>query len=369
MAEQSRHGYLVLADISGYTSFLAKVELEHAHEILTDLLETIVDKFKSLLTISKLEGDAVFAYVDESAVPRGETLLELIEATYLAFRQRRDTSNRTTTCTCKACQSMPSLELKFFVHHGDFIVQHIAGIRELVGSDVNLAHRLMKNHIFEHTGWKAYAMFSKMAMDCMELNLEDVHNQIETYEHLGDIDTVTINLVDRYDALVAAKRFYISEKEADFSSIEEYDVSQAELWQMLTSPETMSAIGNYQSRWSAITRPKGRSGVGAVNHCAHGKGILQATIVDWQPFDYFTLHNISGNQKYFDQYEIKPLKNNRSTVTWRWKSDMGMPRWVVKIMGKLLVSKLANEFTKMIRNYIANSNNQITIETNEQPIN
>ena len=40
------HGYLVLADISGYTSYLAGVELDHAHEILTDLLETIIDRFK-----------------------------------------------------------------------------------------------------------------------------------------------------------------------------------------------------------------------------------------------------------------------------------------------------------------------------------
>lgn len=60
MAE-TRHGYLVLADISGYTGYLAQVELEHAHKILTDFLETIVGQFKQALTISKLEGDAVSA--------------------------------------------------------------------------------------------------------------------------------------------------------------------------------------------------------------------------------------------------------------------------------------------------------------------
>jgi hypothetical protein len=54
-------GYLVLADISGYTHYLAGVELDHAHEVLTELLETIVGSFRALLTISKLEGDAVFA--------------------------------------------------------------------------------------------------------------------------------------------------------------------------------------------------------------------------------------------------------------------------------------------------------------------
>ncbi|MEW5940358.1 MAG: DUF2652 domain-containing protein, partial [Chloroflexota bacterium] len=141
MAE-TRHGYLVLADISGYTGYLAQVELEHAQEILADLLECIVERFKTALTISKLEGDAVFANVDEEKIPRPESLLELIEATYVEFRRRRDSSLRATTCACRACQSMSSLELKFFVHHGDYMVQSIAGIRELVGSDVNLIHRL-----------------------------------------------------------------------------------------------------------------------------------------------------------------------------------------------------------------------------------
>ena len=82
MTTSTQHGYLVLADISGYTSYLSKVELDHAHEILTDLLEIIVGKFKTVLTISKLEGDAVFAYTPEAKLSRGETLLELIETTY-----------------------------------------------------------------------------------------------------------------------------------------------------------------------------------------------------------------------------------------------------------------------------------------------
>ena len=43
-----QHGYLVLADISGYTAYLAGVELDHAHEILSDLLETIVEVYRAL---------------------------------------------------------------------------------------------------------------------------------------------------------------------------------------------------------------------------------------------------------------------------------------------------------------------------------
>jgi len=56
----------VLADISGYTAFLTKAELEHAQEILTDLLETIIGRFQSLLIIHKIEGDAVFGYTRDA---------------------------------------------------------------------------------------------------------------------------------------------------------------------------------------------------------------------------------------------------------------------------------------------------------------
>src|SRR5260370_40387431 len=90
MLEKTQHGYLVLADISGYTSYLAGVELDHAQGVLSDLLETIVASFKSLLTISKLEGDAVFGYVAQSQGSRGETLIEFVEAAYMAFRHRPD---------------------------------------------------------------------------------------------------------------------------------------------------------------------------------------------------------------------------------------------------------------------------------------
>ncbi len=353
MTEQSRHGYLVLADISGYTSFLAKVELEHAHEILTDLLEVIVEKFKSLLTISKLEGDAVFAYVDETKITRGEILLELIENTYVAFRQRRDTSNRATTCSCRACQSMPSLELKFFVHCGSYVIQNVAGIKELVGSDVNLAHRLMKNHITEHTGWKAYSMFTQYAMDCLNLNIENSHNQVETYEHLGDVDTVTINLIPRYDAIATERLHYYSDDDADAVTFQKYEISDVELWQILTSTEilTQMMVG---TKWSVAKLIRGRTDVGAASHCLHGKGIMRMTIVDWHPFTYFTCHGEDGNNRFYQMYEIQPLSDNSGSILyWRWKADMGMPRWLTKLFASLMVKKIGRDFCKMVEEYIA----------------
>ena len=136
--------------------------------------------------------------------------MELLESTYMAFRDQADAAHRRTTCECRACKAIPTLDLKFFVHHGDYIVQNVSGIRELVGSDVNLAHRLMKNHIAEATGWKAYALFTEVGLEHLGVRPEGRHAQIETYEHLGNIQTYSLDMRPRYEALIAERRAVVT---------------------------------------------------------------------------------------------------------------------------------------------------------------
>ena len=49
-------GALVIGDISGYTDYLTGVELEHSHDVIADLLDTMVQQAAGVLTLSKLEG-------------------------------------------------------------------------------------------------------------------------------------------------------------------------------------------------------------------------------------------------------------------------------------------------------------------------
>jgi hypothetical protein len=204
MERKTQNGYLVLADISGYTSFVAKTEIEHADTAISYLLETIIEKLSSMLTISKLEGDAVFAYVEESKLPGGDTLLELIDQTYLAFRDKAEALYLQTTCPCKACRAIPTLDLKFMVHHGDFIIQHVAGIQDLLGTDVNLIHRLSKNHVSESTGWQGYALFTNQGLERMQTDKKTFIEQSESYEHLGEVETYVMDMHVRYEEMKAA---------------------------------------------------------------------------------------------------------------------------------------------------------------------
>jgi hypothetical protein len=204
MERKTQTGYLVLADISGFTSFVAQTEIDHAHLALSFLLETIMEKLSSLLTIFQLEGDAVFAYVEESQLQEGKSLLGLIDQTYRAFRDRAEALYAGATCPCKACKAIPTLDLKFMVHHGDFIIRQVAGVQHLLGNDVNLLHRLAKNHVSESTGWKGYALFTNQGLERMQADKTSFVQQTESYEHLGEVETYVRDMHIRYEAMKAS---------------------------------------------------------------------------------------------------------------------------------------------------------------------
>lgn len=193
MERKTQTGFLLLADISGYTSFVAQTEIKHANIALSFLLETIVEKLSNCLTISKLEGDAVFAFRDEIRLPDGKSLLELIDHTNMAFRDQ-----------VKALHAIPTLGLKFLVHHGEFVIQQVAGIRDLLGTAVNLLHRLAKNHVTESTGWKGDALFTDQGLEYIQADKSSFVQQAESCDHLGEVETYAMDMQVRYEALKAS---------------------------------------------------------------------------------------------------------------------------------------------------------------------
>ena len=62
MLPQPESACLVIADISGYTGFLAGVELEHAQDIIADVMDTMVRRLRPPFRLAKFEGDAAFFY-------------------------------------------------------------------------------------------------------------------------------------------------------------------------------------------------------------------------------------------------------------------------------------------------------------------
>jgi hypothetical protein len=206
--EQSiEHGAFVLADISGYTAFLQAVGEAHAadmaagtfvpraYPLLTSLLDGIVEKIAPPFTLSKLEGDAVFAFAaDHEPPPRGRELLDCLNGCYAAYRARVDEARELMICDCDACRSIGELELKFVLHHGNYVVQPVAGRPELLGPDVTVAHLLLKNHAAELIGSSAYALVTEAARERLEVPLDGSLPITERYEHYPPVPARVVAL-------------------------------------------------------------------------------------------------------------------------------------------------------------------------------
>ncbi|HEX5029349.1 MAG TPA: DUF2652 domain-containing protein [Gaiellaceae bacterium] len=200
-APTATSGPLVLADMSGYTAFLQDVALAHrddafadgqvpeAYGILTRLLDGIVGKLVPPYTLSKLEGDAVFAFATQhDDVPRGGDVLVGLQACYADFRQRVGSAQEIWPCWCDACANIEQLDLKFVLHSGPFVLQEIAGQRELIGSEVVIAHRLLKATAPELAGRSAFALVTGAAAEHLEVPLDDCIRVVESHEHYAPIE-------------------------------------------------------------------------------------------------------------------------------------------------------------------------------------
>jgi len=289
MDTKTQKGYLILADISGYSSFVAKSELEHAHDILSELLELVLKHITTIFTLSKLEGDAIFAYASEDKLMRGETLLELIESTYAAFKDHQEAIRRRTTCKCNACRNISALDLKFMAHHGNYIIQSIGGHHEMVGTDVNLIHRLLKNHVSEVSGWRGYALFTNQALSQVGLEPDGFQEMSEAYD-IGEVKIFVTNLNDQYQTLRDLRRVIIDRYEADLVYEFDYPAPPPIVWDWLNDPQKRLQWEYADRHIFPFFMPKGRTTVGAVNHCMHGTNLAMIeTVLDWRPFDYFTV--------------------------------------------------------------------------------
>jgi uncharacterized protein YndB with AHSA1/START domain/class 3 adenylate cyclase len=304
---------LLIADISGYTEYLSTVEIDHAQDILADLIGTVVTGLRPQFRLAKLEGDAAFCFAPAEQVD-GSMLLDTIEHCYFGFRRRRRDVRQATSCECNACMRIPDLNLKFVVHHGLALRQKMAGREELLGSDVIVVHRLLKNDIVEKLKIPAYVALTDQLVQQMSIDPVALHmvEHSETYDHIGEIKIWVHDLEQRWQEEDSRQRVFVDEAGAIFGSAIPIAAPPQVVWEFMTTP-------GRRMQWQApggvtsvdeIVKPGGRRGMGTVNHCMHGPDALIEQVLDWRPFDYFTdlttMPPAMGGLKFTMTYEFEP---------------------------------------------------------------
>jgi hypothetical protein len=138
-------GLILIPDISGFTKYITAADLQHSQVTIALLLESILDNNKLGLQVSEIEGDAILFYSFKEDFT-GEEIFEQCISMHQAFHQQLNEIIK-KDCSCEACLLLKNLGLKFILHYGEMGSVMINNTCKLFGSEVIVAHRLLKNEL------------------------------------------------------------------------------------------------------------------------------------------------------------------------------------------------------------------------------
>jgi hypothetical protein len=353
MAEQ---GCLVLADISGYSAYLNEAELDHARDSLASLIQILIDHTRSPLVLIELEGDAVFSYAPAGSFEDSQTLVAFVENTYAEFRKALELMVLNTTCRCNACRLLPSLDLKFFIHHGEFVLQELAERTKLVGHDVNLLHRVMKNTITKTTGVKAYAAYTAAVIETLNLGAmaTKLEEHRESFPDVGELSLYIQDMHGVWERLKDTLSLAVKPENAIIDLSYEFPIPPPALWEYLTLPEYRAVLMN--STYQELKRGEdGLTGPGSAYYCAHGKDVFVHTVVEWEPFERYTVRETTQIPNVFGKttYVFEPTTEGTrlQILSGNTTGPVGL-RQFAELMWKMMAPKMMGSGISALKDLI-----------------
>jgi hypothetical protein len=146
----STRSLLLIADIGGYTDYMRshRMSLAHAEVNTARLLEKVIDAVPDFDLI-EIEGDAAFLARRADTLDSDATVDLTLQAAMAMHREFHIERHNVATnlCPCASCTQANNLKLKFVAHIGEVATQTIRQRRKLVGIDVILVHRMLKNPV------------------------------------------------------------------------------------------------------------------------------------------------------------------------------------------------------------------------------
>lgn len=186
---------IFIPDISGFTKFVTETEIDHSNHIISDLIGIILNSNMLELKVSEIEGDAVLFYF-KGTLPKKEEIIQQSKRMFIDFHTNLKAMESNFVCKCGACTTASNLTLKFIAHYGVCKEVPIHNFTKLIGGDVILAHRLLKNNVPE----REYILLSEKYLKSqqskviIEEDWVDIKSNIENFENFGEIRTKYIPL-------------------------------------------------------------------------------------------------------------------------------------------------------------------------------
>ena len=178
---------ILIPDISGFTEFMTTTELTHSSHAINYLLEAMIKAVGDEYEISEIEGDAVLM-IRKGSAPSKKEITDTCLKIFNAFHFQRKWMQMHTICPCGACMAIIGLTLKFVVHHGPLAEIKIGRFVKQSGTEMIVAHRLLKNSINNNEYLLMTEKLLQEASDSAEpIEMEWICSS-EDYPSIGKVD-------------------------------------------------------------------------------------------------------------------------------------------------------------------------------------
>lgn len=253
---------ILIPDISGFTAFMTNNELSHASHAINILIEDILSTVGDSYQVSEIEGDAVLL-IKRGPPPSQQEIFDLCLDIFRSFHWKRKWMQQHTVCPCGACQAIINLTLKFVAHYGPLAEIKIGGFVKQSGTEMIVAHRLLKNSIEHHE----YILLTEKLLQAAAKTAEDANEWIPSSEEYPSLGTVTY----RYMLLDQAR-----ENVPDPPPLKDYvndDTVTRDTWLQINFEEACMALVDIPSRpkWMPKLQTVEQEGnnvfIGSVHHC------------------------------------------------------------------------------------------------------
>lgn len=313
-------GTFVLADIGGYTSFLSDVGIEHAKEITSHLFNGLHAVDPDHWKVGNVEGDCLFLYNDDPAST--DTAFDHVTAMYERFCEGIEEVVAGSTCTCGACDRSGDLSIKFVVHAGEFDTQEIVGRTELIGPEIVIAHRLLKNSV----PVREYALLTDPLRDAVDGCGYDCLPAGDDYDDVGSVHYRYVDLTELRDDWRRRRVVFVEDEDADVFETVHVDAPPDLVWELIL--DTTQAVEVYPTLIELDTLVGTIDEVGSVHTCFHGdvgKMVHQVLGVDHERRRATHLiSNVLMVGRMYQTYECADDGHGGTTASLRYSFEPGV---------------------------------------------
>ena len=182
--------FFFVPDLTGFTKFVASADISFSKDFIAGLLRRLINANILKMNVGEIEGDAIFFY-STGRLPSVNQVAKQCKLLFKVFYDYINTMEKEHPENHEKHLADGQVGLKIIIHYGEISVANIKGRNKLIGEDVIIAHKLLKNSIQDNE----YILLTQSYLNKIRKNKvdswfhwEELKHLADEYEHIGKVE-------------------------------------------------------------------------------------------------------------------------------------------------------------------------------------